>query len=341
MLGAEELAMLSAAFVGPLAASFAERVRAHLAVDCELLFTDEKDVVSLMPNLDVVVTLVFTPAMGAAAHRLRLVQVPGAGLDRIDREAIPSAAVVANAYGHETGIAEYVLGAMLTLARGFAGLDGALRRGIWRSQWAADAPAPPAWGELAGKTLGILGYGRIGQALAVRARAFGMHVLAIRREAGHEGTDGAVRVHGPEALLDVLGRADHVALTLPLTAATRGLIGARELAAMKPTAILVNVSRGDIVDEDALYAALSQRRIAAAALDVWYRYPIAAGPTPPARRPFHELPNVLMTPHVSGWTDGTLEARAAVIADNIGRIARGEAPVNQCFLLPAARARPG
>ena len=103
---------------------------------------------------------------------------------------------------------------------------------------------------------------------------------------------------------------------------------------MKPTAILVNVARADIVDEDALYSALAERRIAGAALDVWYRYPSAPGPALPARRPFHELPNVLMTPHVSGWTDGMLEARAALIAENIRRVARGEAPENAVPLAP-------
>ena len=84
----------------------------------------------------------------------------------------------------------------------------------------------------------------------------------------------------------------------------------------------------ECLDEEALYQALASRRIAAAALDVWYRYPTDAAPTLPARRPFHELPNVLMTPHVSGWTDGMLEARAKLIAENIERVARGETPVN-------------
>ena len=97
---------------------------------------------------------------------------------------------------------------------------------------------------------------------------------------------------------------------------------------MKPTAVLVNVARAEIVDEDALYDALAEGAIAGAALDVWYRYPAGTGPTFPARRPFHELPNVLMTPHVAGWTEGTLEARARLIAENIGRAARGEPPLN-------------
>jgi phosphoglycerate dehydrogenase-like enzyme len=92
--------------------------------------------------------------------------------------------------------------------------------------------------------------------------------------------------------------------------------------------MLVNVARAEIVDEDALYRALADRAIAGAALDVWYRYPTAPGATLPGHRPFHTLPNVLMTPHVSGWTEGMLDARAGLIAGNIARAARGEPPVN-------------
>ena len=123
-------------------------------------------------------------------------------------------------------------------------------------------------------------------------------------------------------------RADYLAVTLSLNDQTRGLIGARELALMKPTARLINVARAEIIDEDALYRALADGRLAGAALDVWYRYPKEPGPTLPARRPFHELDNVLMTPHVSGWTQGMLEARATLIAENIQRTARGEPPLN-------------
>ena len=126
----------------------------------------------------------------------------------------------------------------------------------------------------------------------------------------------------------MLERADYLAVTLALTPETRGLIGARELARLKPTAVLINVARGEVVDEDALYDALHRGAIAGAALDVWYRYPTGDAPIHPAHRPFHALPNVLMTPHVSGWTDGMMDARAGVIAENIHRAARGEAPVN-------------
>src|SRR5262249_56516100 len=110
------------------------------------------------------------------------------------------------------------------------------------------------------------------------------------------------------------------------------LLGERELQLMKPTAMLINVARAEVIDEAALYQALAQQTIAGAALDVWYQYPTAPGPTLPARHAFQELPNVMMTPHVTGWTEGMLEARAQLIAENIQRTAQGEPPVN---LIPA------
>jgi phosphoglycerate dehydrogenase-like enzyme len=242
-------------------------------------------------DIDVLVTMAFTGEMAGAAKRLKLVQVPGAGLDRIDRGALPPGTWLANAYGHEIGIAEYTIGAMLALTREFGRLDASLRQGVWESQWAIGVAPPPAWPELAGKTLGILGYGRIGQALSRRARAFEMEVCAIRRDVRRSASDGLAFLGGPEALDEVLRRADYLAITLSLNDATRGLIGERELGLMRRTAFLVNVARAEIVDEAALHRALSERTIAGAALDVWYRYPTAAGPTLPARHPFHELPS--------------------------------------------------
>ena len=165
------------------------------------------------------------------------------------------------------------------------------------------------------------------------AGAFPMAVWATRRDIKRSDTHGLAFLGGPDALDEVLSRADYLAITLSLTEVTRGLLGERELRLMKPTAVLVNVARAEIVDEAALYWALAQRTIAGAALDVWYQYPKGPGPTFPARHAFQELPNVLMTPHVSGWTEGMLEARAKLIAENIHRAAQGKPPVN---LIPAS-----
>lgn len=294
----------------------------------DILVATDAEIASKLSDVDVLVTMAFTAEMAGSAKRLKLVQVPGAGLDRIDRAAISSETWLANAYGHDVGIAEYIVGALLTLTREFGRLDAAMRRGVWESQWAVGATSPVLWSELAGKTLGILGYGRIGQALARRARAFDMHVCAIRRDPARSAGDDLALLGGPEALDELLRRADYLAITLALNDATRGLLGARELALMKRGAFLVNVARAEIVDEAALYRAIADRTIAGAALDVWYRYPTVAGPTFPANLPFHELPNVLMTPHVSGWTEGMIDARAAVIAENIARAARNEPPAN-------------
>jgi len=320
--------MLKVAFLGALASSFAERVQSHLTVDCGVIHTDEKNAVDVLPDVDVLVSLVFTREMATVARRLKLVQVPGAGLDRIDRSALPAGASLSKVHGHEAGIAEYVIGAMIALSRNFERVDGSLRQGRWESQWAPGVPPPPVWGELAGKTLGILGYGGIGHAIARRAHAFDMSVAAIRRDVGRSAEDDLSLLGTMEILDHVLQVSDYLAIAMPLTAETKGLLGRAQLGRLKRTAILVNVSRAQVIDEDALYDALAERRIAGAALDVWYRYPSGPGPMFPAGRPFHDLPNVLMTPHVSGWTDGMLEARARLIAENIGRIARSEVAVN-------------
>src|SRR3989454_5644710 len=170
---------LRVAFAGTFAARLAEPVQAHLGIPCDVIIDDEREIVSRLREIDVLVTLAFTREMGGAARRLKLVQVPGAGLDRIDRSALPRSVWLANAYGHEIGIAEYVLGAILTLTRSFALLDAALRRGTWESQWAVGLAPPPPWPELAGKTLGILGYGRIGHCVAPRAPPLPMTDVGI------------------------------------------------------------------------------------------------------------------------------------------------------------------
>lgn len=317
---------MKVAFAGSFAVRLAEPVTSQLSIPCDVVAGDEAGIVAELADTDVLVSMGFTKAMAEASPNLRLIQVPGAGLDHIERMALRSGMHLANAYGHEAGIAEYVIGSMLALTRSFARIDAKLRKGEWESQWAVDAP--PLWPELAGKTLGILGFGHIGEALARRAHAFEMQVCAIRRQAQPSPPPGVSFIGGPDRLDDVLRQSDYLAITLSLSAETRGLLDARRLGLMKSSAHLINVARAEIVDETALFRALATGGLAGAALDVWYRYPAAAGPAMPSSQPFHELANVIMTPHISGWTEGMLQARAKVIAENIERIARGALPLN-------------
>jgi len=320
---------MKVAFAGSFAVRFVEAVQARLSIPSAVAAGDEAEILKHLRDADVLVSMGFTRAMAEAAPGLKLVQVPGAGLDRIERSALKPGTHLANAYGHDAGIAEYVMGAMIALSRSFARLDEKMREGVWDSQWAIGAQAPPLWPELAGKTLGILGFGHIGEALAKRARAFGMRVCAIRRQA-QEPPEGLDFIGGLERLDEVLGTTDHLAITLSLSPQTRGLLDAAKLALIKPGAFLINVARAEIVDEGALYEALKSGRLGGAALDVWYRYPQAPGPGPaaPATREFRSLSNIIMTPHISGWTEGMIEARTRLIVDNIERVARGEPPLN-------------
>src|SRR6516165_1918587 len=319
---------MKAVFAGSFAMWLADPVKQRLKNPCEIVIGDEAAILQQLSDADVLVSMGFDGAMAAAAPRLRLVQVPGAGLDRIDRSNLRPGLALANAYGHEAGIAEYIMGAMIALTRSFRRIDQKLRSGEWESPWSVGVPAPPLWPELAGKTVGILGFGHIGEALARRAHAFDMAVCAVRRHTQLDTPRGVTFIGGPERLEDVLRASDYLVITLSLSPETRGLLNVRRLGLMKPSAYLINVARAEITDEKALYDALASRRIAGAALDVWYRYPTAAGTVSPSTEPFHALDNIIMTPHVSGWTEGMLDARANLIAENIGRVARGEPPLN-------------
>ncbi len=262
------------------------------------------------------------------APRLRLVQLPGAGTDDIDFSAVPPTASVCNAFEHEIGIAEYVLGAMLEWLIGLRRMDAEFREHRWFGSWLCG----PRHGDLFGRTLAIVGYGRIGREVAKRAHAFGVRVIAASRTPG-PGDEWCESVRGMDALHDVLAQADFVLSALPLDDASRGVIDGAALAAMKPDAVVMNVGRGPTVDEEALYLALRDRRIGGAVIDTWYSYPAQRGPDellahPPSRFPFGELDNIIMTPHASAWTVALAERRCRIIAANLDRVARGEPLLN-------------
>jgi phosphoglycerate dehydrogenase-like enzyme len=274
-------------------------------------------------DLDVLMTSRFGAADGQRM-RFRLLQVPGAGLDRIDLAAVPPEATVCNAYEHEGPIAEYVFSAMLDATVGLAALAGEIPEKGWGRAYFSREPH----GELAGKTVGLIGLGHIGSAVARRAKAFDMWVMAaVARPRQPEANVDWIATR--EGLPELLAAADFVVVACPLSEATRGMIGAGELRRMKRSAILINVARAEIVAEDALFAALEAAAIAGAVLDPWYRYPADAGdPAEPSRFPFAGLANVRMTPHASAWTAEVWQRRVKFFADNIMRLKEGRPLLN-------------
>ena len=286
---------------------------------------DEAQPADALAAADVLVTMAFDREL-PPAPQLRLIQLPVAGLDAVDLGAVPPGCRVCNVFEHEIGISEYVLAAMLHFTVGLAGRDQRFKAGSWTDSPRLAAPFRP---ELAGKTVGCIGYGHIGRAVAHRARGFGLRLMAIaaRPRPLEPAPDW---LGGPAELARLLEAADFVVVACPLDETTRGLIGKAELARMKPGAVLINVARGSIVDEDALFAALRERTIGGAVLDTWFRYPEGAGEMlRPSRHPFHELDNVVMTPHCSGWTEGVMARRFAVIGDNPERLQAGRPLLNQ------------
>lgn len=267
------------------------------------------------------------PASFPPAPGLRLLQLPGAGTDDIDFDAVPAGATVCNAFEHEIGIAEYVLASMLEWQIRIGRMHEHLREGRWWGSWLFG----PTHREVFGRTLGIVGYGRIGREVAKRAHAFGMRVIAASRTPA-PGDAWCERVSGMDQLHELLAEADFVLSALPLDERSRGVFDARAFAAMKPDAVIINVGRGPTIDEQALFEVCRDRRIGGAIVDTWYSYPDRNGDPAathrPSRLPFHELDNVVMTPHASAWTDALLERRCRVIAANLDRLARGEPLVN-------------
>jgi phosphoglycerate dehydrogenase-like enzyme len=282
---------------------------------------------SLRQPVDALVSLRFG-RKEAAQFTPRLLQLPGAGADGVDFTLLASGAAVCNVYEHETPVAEYVLAAILSHATGYPGMVRDFSSAAFGRAYADRQPH----GEIYGKTLGLIGYGHIGKRVAQRAQAFGMRVHAVSRSGHAPGADRADRLADLDAMLR---EADFLVVACPLTDATRGLIGRAELEAMKPTAVLINVARAPIVDEDALYEALAARRLGGATLDVWYQYPTPEEPNrPPARRPFEMLPNVHCTAHSCAWTREMIERRLAAIAANLARLYRGLPLLNLIHTVP-------
>lgn len=284
---------------------------------------NEHSVLTDLKDADVYVGPKFTEAMGTEARNLRLVHVAGAGYDGIDAAALPAGAVCANTFHHEGSIAEHIAAVLVALRRNVLGQDAALRTGVWASSvYSPEIPQPET---LRGAVVTFLGFGHIGSAAWKLLQAFGAEGIAITRSGSVNPEEHTLRWAGTtDRLSEALSESDVLVVSIPLDAGTTSLIGAAELDELGPHGQLVNVARGPVVDETALYEALKDRRIAGAAIDVWYQYPGTDGRGEPATRPFGRLDNIIMTPHSSGVTAETFRGRAREIAENITRLSTNQ-----------------
>lgn len=253
-----------------------------------------------------------------AAKKLKWIQCHGAGVDFITHvpELPASDVILTNTRGaHAKTIAEHTIGMLIALSRGFHDLFRAQDRREWLRPFSR-----PAVG-LSGRTLGIVGLGNIGRAIAQRAAAMEMRVIAVDVAPGAK-PDCVESLGTLDGLPSLLRQSDAVVVAAPYTAETAGMIGSAEIASMRPTAFLLVISRGGILDERALIAALKEGRLAGAGLDVQSREPL------PADDPLWDAPNLFLTPHCSGQSTQTTAAATAIFKENLGRYISGMPLVN-------------
>jgi phosphoglycerate dehydrogenase-like enzyme len=246
------------------------------------------------------------------ATRVQWVHSVSAGVEHIlSPEIVGSPVPLTNGRGvFKRPLGEWAVAAMLHFAYDLRRMQRSQERGEWD---VFDTE------ELYGKTLGIVGYGEIGRATAERARPFGMKILALRRRPELSAADPLIdRTYPPDELRAMIAECDFVVAAAPITAETRGLIGAKEIAAMKPTAVIINIGRGPVIDEQPLIDALVSKRIRGAGLDVFEIEPLPAG------HPFYKLENVLMSAHTADHTAGWRDNAIQCFLDNFERFRKGE-----------------
>jgi phosphoglycerate dehydrogenase-like enzyme len=287
----------------------------EIAPDMRILITREREEIEAALDEIEIAVLDFPRDLLPRARNLRWFQQWAAGADWLlgHPEAVELDFVLTNASGvHPIPITEHIFALLLAFARL---IDQSVRYQIL-GKWMPDERKKNVF-ELADKTMVLVGVGAIGERTAQVATAFGMRLLGVRRNP-QVGAPGVEAMVGPDKLLKVLPEADFVVVTVPLTAETRGMIGERELQAMKPTAYLINIGRGGIVDEGDLIRALEGGWIAGAGLDVFEKEPL------PESSPLWSMENVIITAHYAGFNPHYDERAMAIFLDNLRRYRAGE-----------------
>ncbi len=325
--------MPTALIQGRIATDHTERLRDNLGSAWTVLEWDPRkhpveDFAPMLAEADVIIGGRIPMDCWPAVPKLKLFQIPWTGYDFCTPADMPAGVPVCNCFEHETSIAEYVMLAMLEWQIGLRHMDARFRAKGWDGKGPGEAVIH---GEVFGHTVGIVGYGHIGAEVAKRAQAFGMRVIGVRRR--EQPTPPPLDWLGTADRLDeLMAESDFVIIACDMNDETRGMIDKARLQKMKSDGVIINVSRGGIVNEADLYHALEVRQIGGAVLDVWYNYVKADEPEPwPSNLPFHELDNTILSAHECGWTAEQVARRWAFVAQNLDRAVNGKPLENIVF----------
>jgi len=310
--------------------------QSKLPKDFELLFPskiDEQTLISLITDVDVIIAYKVSEKELLAAKKLKHIQVPWTGTETLDFDLLKKFPniTVSNSHSNALVIAEHTVALLMASAKRIVRSDRMMRKGNWSSRYDEENSS-----YLYQKSLGILGYGAIGKKVAKMMKsAFEMKILAIKRSPERTDPDALYDYIGGQNKKDleyVLKNSDYVLVSLPLTEETKDMIGEDELNLMKPTAILINIARGSIINEKALYESLKHKKIAVAGLDAWYNYPKdKKNPVNVFQNyPFRELDNVILSPHRAFKVHQRAEiVTAKDVINNLLLVSKGEKPKNQ------------
>ncbi len=300
---------------------YVEKIR-NVTPDVEVVQSEDKEeALDLVKDADVLFVGFFSKELFQAARKLKWIQSWGAGVERIlIPEIVRSRVIVTNAGGvHPTPISEHVIGMMLCFTRR---LHIFIRNQAEKKWERPETWTSPMIAELSGKTLGIVGLGRIGTEIAKKAKCLGMRVIATKRDPTSPASTNVDKLIIAADLTQLLAESDFVVLSLPLTKETEGLIGEKQLKSMKPTGILINVSRGKIIQENELIEALKQGWIAGAGLDTFENEPL------PENSELWNFKNVIITPHIAGDTPHYPERLTNIFTENLNRFIHKQPLIN-------------
>lgn len=315
--------MLRVLLIDPLPSPQVERIRQLFPAGADLDVvptSSEEDLAEYGAEVEILLVLnrKVDARLLSLVPRVRFIQGLGVGYDNLDLDALQAARVVA-AYtpaANAVAVAEHTILLMLALLKRFVAAEAAVRQGRWPMMELFQA----GLGELANATVGLVGFGNIGRAVAERLRPFGSRLMYLARHAVDPTIEQQFGVRYA-SLDDLLASSTIVSLHVPLTEATRGLIGEAELAKMPAGALLINASRGEVLDEAALRRTLLSGKLGGAALDV-------LRDEHPGGNPFANLPQVIVTPHVAGGSRAALDRVVQMAIANVARVLRGEAPLD-------------